>query len=91
MTPATPAPRHFSPANDIDAPEAEPDQPLASIFGLAKVYRPRLSVGLIRSDLYHSQSNGLAAAGALFKRGGKLLIDSQRYRTWRDGLTGATP
>lgn len=49
--------------------------------------QPGLSVGGIRWDLFHREKNGLAASGAVIRRGRRLLLDRDRYLDW---LTSST-
>jgi hypothetical protein len=44
--------------------------------------QPGLTEGGIRWDLHDRQNNGLAASGAVLRRGRKLLIDSELYLAW---------
>ncbi len=46
---------------------------------------PGLSVGGIRSDLFHRDVNGLTSSGAIIQRGRHLLIDEDLYLAWLKG------
>lgn len=43
---------------------------------------PGLSEGGVRWDLFHRDQNGLAATGAVIRRGRHLLLDEDRYLAW---------
>ena len=44
--------------------------------------QPALTEGGIRWDLFHRQTNGLAASGAVIQHGRKILIDPELYIAW---------
>ncbi|WP_295386194.1 hypothetical protein [uncultured Thiodictyon sp.] len=44
--------------------------------------QPGLTEGGIRWDLFNRDKNGLVAAGAILRRGRKILIDPARYLDW---------
>jgi len=44
--------------------------------------QPALTEGSVRWDLFHSATNGLETAGAIIRRGRRILIDPERYLDW---------
>lgn len=53
---------------------------------------PALTHGGVRWDIFHAETNGLAASGAIIRRGRRILIDEDRYYAWmreRGGQTAA--
>ena len=44
--------------------------------------QPGLSIGSIRWDLFNREKNGLVAAGAVVRRGRKVILDSEKYLDW---------
>lgn len=52
---------------------------------------PGLSVGGVRSDLFHRDANGLAASGALVHRGRHILIDEAIYLDWLKSAATSWP
>lgn len=43
---------------------------------------PALTRGGIRDDLFHRESNGLEASGAVIYRGRRILLHRERYLSW---------
>jgi hypothetical protein len=60
-----------------------PARVLLTVRQLAET-QPALTVGGIRWDLFNRDQNGLVQAGAIIKRGRKILIDPDRYMGWLD-------
>jgi hypothetical protein len=54
---------------------------LYSATQLTKI-EPALSIGAIRDDLFHRETNGLEASGAVVYRGRKILLHRERYLAW---------
>ena len=44
--------------------------------------QPGLTEGAIRWDIFHADTSGLAASGAIIRRGARVLIDPERYLEW---------
>lgn len=74
---------------------------LATVENAAKVYAPAgQTPSAIRANIFKSEDrlnsrgekirgNGLAASGAIIRRGRKVLIDLDRYGAWLSGSSQA--
>lgn len=71
------------------APAAIPAPPrcLLTVKQLSQ-QQPALTEAGIRWDLFNRHANGLTKAGAIIRRGRRILIDPERYLEWmtRRGL-----
>lgn len=43
---------------------------------------PALGKGAVRHDLFHRETNGLTASGAIVQRGRRILINREKYLAW---------
>jgi hypothetical protein len=48
-----------------------------------------ITANSIRWDLFHRDSNGLSASGAIVRRGRRILIDRKQYMAWMRAVGGA--
>lgn len=64
--------------------------PHQTIFTVAQLVdaEPALTKGGIRGDLFHRDTNGLEASGAVIYRGRKILIHCARYMKWLENKPG---
>jgi len=51
---------------------------------------PGLTPGGIRWDLFNAEQNGLAEAGAIIRRGRRILLDEERYLEWMRARSAKT-
>lgn len=51
---------------------------------------PGLTPGGILWELSNAEKNGLAGAGAIFRRGRRILLDEERYLEWRRARSAKT-
>jgi|GEM_PF-6608993 len=58
-----------------------PTPTLYTVRDLARA-EPALTVGGIRDDLFHRETNGLGDSGAVIRRGRRILLDRVRYLDW---------
>lgn len=49
---------------------------------------PCFPVGGIRHNIFHAETNGLAASGALIRFGRKILIDEEKFIDWVTSRNG---
>lgn len=68
-------------AHDVLAPAPRANRQFKTVDQLANS-QPGLSVGSIRWDLFRRSENGLAASGAVIRRGRRILLDEGAYLDW---------
>jgi len=75
----SPADAPASTTNPVTLPP--PPNLLLTVRQLAE-YQPGLALGGIRWALFHADSNGLAASGAVSRMGRRVLIDPALFAAW---------
>jgi len=55
---------------------------LETVKTLAEKYPGVLTEGGIRWEIFNAEKNGLKQAGAIIRRGSKVIIDTDRYFDW---------
>lgn len=66
--------------------EKAPEVPnLFAVKAFQQKYCNFLTMGGLRFQIFHEETNGLAASGAIVRLGRKILIDEQKYFAWVQG------
>lgn len=60
----------------------EPKAPIYSTVAQFPIKYPAFTKGGLRFQIFHEETNGLKASGAIVRMGRKILIDEQKYFAW---------